>query len=131
MRFIKIRPNVLMSLSFGLFITSVLVAGCSKKAETTDQSQSSTAASGEQIATGKTVFTSNGCTRCHTMDGQGGRMGPELTHAGADSAHTAQWISDFVKNPKVTKPNTRMPAFGDKIKESDLSALGAYLASLK
>jgi mono/diheme cytochrome c family protein len=83
------------------------------------------------IAQGKGVYDANGCARCHTLGGSGGRMGPDLTHAGAEPTHTPQWLAEHVKNPRAQNHSSRMPAFEGRIRPSDLSALGVYLASLK
>jgi mono/diheme cytochrome c family protein len=83
------------------------------------------------IESGKTAFASNRCSNCHSINGQGGRRAPDLTHVGADPKHTAEWIAAYVKNPKSQDPASRMPAFGARINDQDLKALGAYLSSLK
>ena len=120
---------VLTTVSLALPLLLLALAGCAKS----DQSASPPAAAGgaDLAATGKTVFQSNGCTRCHALGGQGGRMGPDLTHAGADPKHTPQWIADYVKDPKAVNPGSRMPAFGSRINDQDRLALGTYLAGLK
>jgi mono/diheme cytochrome c family protein len=87
--------------------------------------------SAAQIAAGKKVYAANGCANCHTIAGKGGKIGPELTRVGAEANHTPKWLEEKVANPKASNPDSTMPAFGDKIKGKDLTALGAYLASLK
>jgi mono/diheme cytochrome c family protein len=127
--FLKNERTVFTTAILALPVLLLALAGCAKS----DQSASPPAATGDTAlaATGKTVFQSNGCTRCHSLGGQGGRMGPDLTHAGADPKHTPQWIADFVKDPKAVNPGSRMPAFGSRIGDQDRLALGTYLASLK
>jgi mono/diheme cytochrome c family protein len=41
------------------------------------------------------------------------------------------WIADHIKNPRSHNPNSRMPAFGNRIAAGDIDAIAAYLASLK
>lgn len=82
-------------------------------------------------AAGKIVYASNGCARCHALAGQGGRSGPDLSHVGAESSHTSDWLVAYIKDPKTHNPGSRMLAFAGKITDKDLLALGAYLASLK
>jgi cytochrome c553 len=60
----------------------------------------------------------------------GGR-GPDLGMVGKDPEHTVAWLMEHIRNPKVHKPDSRMPAFEGKIKDDDLRALAEYLASLK
>ena len=79
------------------------------------------------MATGRTVFESNGCAGCHS----GGGQAPDLSHVGAEAEHTPEWLVAHIKNPKTHNPSSTMPAFAGKISDSDLLALGAYLASLK
>jgi cbb3-type cytochrome oxidase cytochrome c subunit len=59
------------------------------------------------------------------------QKGPDLGKVGADPTHTPQWLAEHVRNPKIHKPQSRMPSYAGKIKEEDLLALADYLASLK
>jgi len=116
-----------MLTGLALVVALGLAAGCNK-----GSGGGAAAPAGAQlIATGQTVFTANNCTRCHSVGGQGGRMGPDLTHVGADPSHTPQWLADHVRNPKAHNPGSRMPGFQGRITDPDLNALGVYLASLK
>jgi len=66
--------------------------------------------------------------------GPGGRGpgGPSLAHVGSKPDRTAQWLADHIRDPKSHNPRSRMPSFGpEKISDTDLAALGEYLASLK
>lgn len=95
-----------------------------------------------QFAAGRKVFDSNGCARCHSL-GEGGTpqgppesgprrpKGPDLSQVGANPAHTVPWIEEHIRNPKSHKPESKMPAFAEKISAEDLTALAEYLASLK
>jgi len=107
---------------------------------------------GEEFTTGKRVYANNRCANCHRLGetgggrspgpmggppgggkGPGGGMnGPNLTAVGGDPAHTKEWIAEHVRNPRVHKPMSRMPPSGpEKISDTDLEALAAYLASRK
>ncbi len=57
--------------------------------------------------------------------------GPDLGKVGANPDHTVEWLVAFIKNPKASKPQSRMPEFGTKLSDDDLKALAEYLASLK
>ena len=47
---------------------------------------------------GKKLFEgSGGCSSCHMMGGQGGRLGPDLS--GTGSARSAEYIVDSIRNP--------------------------------
>jgi cytochrome c oxidase subunit II len=87
---------------------------------------------------GKEVFMAASCIMCHSIGGTtaGGNVAPDLTHlasrktiaAGAlpnTAANLASWIMD----PQNIKPGTKMPP--NELKPDDLTALVAYLQSLK
>jgi mono/diheme cytochrome c family protein len=88
----------------------------------------------DEFAAGKRVYNQN-CTHCHTIGGDtasGGRGGNRKRDlAGVGGEHDADWFVRFVRDPRRTKPGTRMQGFGDRIGETDLRALGQFLASLK
>ena len=87
---------------------------------------------------GREVFLRSSCVMCHAIQGThaAARLGPDLTHVGSrrriasgrlanNTATLAAWISD----PQSIKPGARMPATA--LPAEDLTALSAYLASLK
>lgn len=96
-------------------------------------------AGGETLAgaSGKRVYDSLDCSRCHSMGGSaGGGMkkrgpGPDLSRVGANPSHTVEWISEHVRNPRSHRANSRMPGYEEKISREDLRSLAEYLASLK
>jgi len=69
------------------------------------------------------------CFSCHTIDGAGGKDGPELSHAGLKL--TAATIEQRIIDPKSVKPDSDMPAFGGKIAPEDIRAIAGWLASRK
>ncbi|HET6385509.1 MAG TPA: DUF2231 domain-containing protein [Armatimonadota bacterium] len=75
----------------------------------------------------RTTFQGN-CIGCHTIAGQGGQVGPDLTHEGV--RHNATWILQQINNPKAHNPNTNMPGFS-KLPTGSKTALADYLASLR
>lgn len=83
------------------------------------------------VATGKTLFRSDdlGCLGCHKMNGEGGRSGPDLTHAGRLNADI-EWQIAHLKNPESKTPGSKMPAYND-LPATDLRALATYMASLQ
>jgi len=106
------------------------------------------------FAAGKKVFAASGCFRCHAIDGvRGGMMaggpggasgppgsggpggmmgmrGPDLGKVAQNPAHTVEWLKAFVADPRSQKPDAKMPPQG-QVKESDLTKLAEFLASLK
>jgi mono/diheme cytochrome c family protein len=99
-----------------LFLGALALFGCSK-AQDSEAAPPATA--------GKTIFESKDCGNCHGP----GKRAPQLTKLGAE--HDAAWIVAHVKNPKTHNPNSGMPGYEGKMSESDLQAIGSYLASLK
>lgn len=129
------RAAVIFPLA-GCWLGVLLLAGCSGSGSTSGSGASSApggappaAAPAASGGSGEQVYAANGCSNCHVLNGQGGRQGPDLTHAGA--SHDAKWLADHVKDPKAHKPGSRMPSFQGRISDADLTALGEYLASLK
>ena len=81
----------------------------------------------------KELFSAH-CAKCHGLDGaspSGAMKGPDLTKAGADAAHTADWIAEHIKNPKAHKPESRMPGFEKKLTAEEVKALADDLAKRK
>jgi ubiquinol-cytochrome c reductase cytochrome b subunit len=68
------------------------------------------------------------CISCHTIDGDGGKQGPDLTHAARKPDRDAAWFERWVADPGEVNPDADMPAFGGKLSSSELKAIAAYLA---
>jgi mono/diheme cytochrome c family protein len=80
------------------------------------------------VELGKRLYSNKyGCNGCHSLAGEGGRVGPALDRAGFRLNGT--WIYRWVKNPQAMKPETRMPALG--LSDADAKAVTAYLATLR
>jgi cytochrome c2 len=81
---------------------------------------------------GKDVVQIRGCLRCHTIGESGGKKGkgPDLSHVGADPKHTKEWLAGYVKDPKGTNPDSKMPAHPD-LSDKELDMLADYLSGLK
>jgi ubiquinol-cytochrome c reductase cytochrome b subunit len=77
---------------------------------------------------GQQLFTSNHCTVCHSINGAGGNVGPDLSHE-ASKGRSRQWIMDQIKNPKMHDPNSIMPAFVN-LTDEQRSDLAEYLLSV-
>ncbi len=69
---------------------------------------------------------SNMCIACHTVAGEGGDTGPDLSLVGArrDAASLRAVIAD----PSAEYPDTLMPAYGERMTEEQMSAMVNYLA---
>ena len=110
-----------------------------------------------EFAAGKKIFRAQ-CARCHSVSvqmagepgpggpggppggpGSGGpggppggprSRGPNLSKVGADPDHTVEWLTQYIRNPKSVKENSKMPP-QKNISGDDLQAVAEYLASLK
>ncbi|MBV9596714.1 MAG: cytochrome c oxidase subunit II [Chloroflexi bacterium] len=89
---------------------------------------------------GEQVFLKNTCVACHAirgLPGVTGTVGPDLTHLGSRSTlgagvidNTPDNLQAWIRDAQSIKPGVLMPAF-PSVSPSDLSALVAYLESLK
>jgi ubiquinol-cytochrome c reductase cytochrome b subunit len=74
------------------------------------------------IVTGAQLFHDKGCEFCHTVDGQGGMRGPDLT----DVAHRLS-VNDL--RIKIANGGGNMPSFAGIVTHDDLDNLVAFLES--
>jgi hypothetical protein len=58
---------------------------------------------------GEKLFFQVGCSQCHTINGKGGHMGPDLT--GVTNRRSDDWIYRYIQNPQKINPMARMHAF--------------------
>lgn len=69
------------------------------------------------------------CVGCHTIDGEGGTEGPNLSHIGAK--HDEAYFRRLIDDPEAVDPKAEMPSFGSRLSEEELNAMAAYLAGRK
>lgn len=76
---------------------------------------------------GRMVFRDQGCYGCHTAEGMGTPIGPDLSRIGAKRNETdlARWLRD----PSTHRPSAHMPKI--QLTEAEVQALTAYLGSLR
>jgi len=79
------------------------------------------------IAYGKTLYRQEGCFICHRLDGEGTKVGPDLTVEGT-RGRSAAWLVGHFKNPAAYVPGSIMPSFKN-LTDEQLSALTAFLES--
>jgi cytochrome c oxidase subunit II len=103
-----------------------------------NQTQTSYTPASDSQRYGQQVFLSSTCVMCHTINGTpaGSNIGPNLTHvasrkmiAAATLVNTREHLEQWIKDPQIFKPGTRMPA--NNLAEGDMQALLDYLQSLK
>ncbi len=72
---------------------------------------------------GKAVFGDARCTTCHSIEGRGGTLGPELTKVG--SKVRRDWLFGFLKDPFRDHPETLMVHY--RLSDAQIGDLAAYL----
>lgn len=76
---------------------------------------------------GAVVFQNKQCRNCHSLDGIGGKRGPDLTHVG--QRLTLDQLVDQVSNG--TPGGGNMPAYGKQMSPAEMTALVKFLQSLR
>lgn len=77
---------------------------------------------------GERIYQSWGCPTCHTLDGKGGKLGPDLARAG--ETHTdPYWFRRYLSDPRSIIPTSVKPPV--KLSDADMDDLTAYLLGLK
>jgi mono/diheme cytochrome c family protein len=74
---------------------------------------------------GGEVFRRSRCVTCHSVNGRGGTLAPELGHVGAKASR--EWLYSWVRDPHRLQPATLMPRF--RFSDDEARDLAAYLAS--
>ena len=61
------------------------------------------------VYNGEKLFFRVGCSQCHSFQGRGGRMGPDLS--AVSNIRSDEWIDSYLQDPKKINPLSRMPSF--------------------
>ena len=69
------------------------------------------------------------CVVCHRISGEGGTLGPDLTHVGV--RRDAAGIKAVIEDAPEMYGETEMPTFRDRLTPEQIDALASYLASRK
>lgn len=83
----------------------------------------------ELIAYGKTLYRQEGCFMCHQLNGEGGKVGPDLTVEGT-RGRSDDWLIGHFKEPPAYTPGSIMPSFKN-LTDEQLRALVAFLQHQK
>lgn len=83
----------------------------------------------ELISHGRKLYRQEGCMGCHQLDGEGGKVGPELTIEGT-RGRSDEWLVGHFKDPSAYTPGSVMPSF-NQLTDDQLQALTVLLQSEK
>jgi ubiquinol-cytochrome c reductase cytochrome b subunit len=77
---------------------------------------------------GAVLYKGQGCADCHTIDGEGGDEGPDLTEVG--TKHSIAWLHSFVEEPGRFHEDSDMPSFGPpNLSHQEIEELTRYLST--
>jgi ubiquinol-cytochrome c reductase cytochrome b subunit len=79
------------------------------------------------LVLGAVLYQANQCSTCHTLNGEGGKLGPEIN--GVRARHDRAWVLGHFSDPEKFTPGSQMPAF-DFLSDQDLTALTDYVLSI-
>ncbi|HYM19841.1 MAG TPA: c-type cytochrome [Candidatus Kapabacteria bacterium] len=124
-------PNFMLSDPEATAITAFIV----DQAKGSNYSPLAHYSGGGDIARGKQTFFDAGCIACHAIDEyksndrlrlkEGDSFGPDLNKEG--SKVTAEWVFDWIKNPKNYLAHSRMPSL--RLTDEEASDLTAFVMS--
>ena len=77
---------------------------------------------------GARIFLAQSCNTCHSIQGSGGSLAPDLTHEG--SRQTRDWILAQINDPRCHKADSVMPSF-KQLPDTEKAELADYLAGMK
>jgi len=120
---------VLLAISFWFWWTKeqrAFVESTSRSAtsvELISPSAQSAEGDSEIITQGKRLFEEEDCLSCHSIYGQGGKVGPDLAYVGRRKP--VDWIMQHIKDPQSASPGTVMPKFG--FLDEEVKAITVFL----
>jgi ubiquinol-cytochrome c reductase cytochrome b subunit len=77
---------------------------------------------------GATLVGSLGCAGCHSINGTGGSVGPDLSNE-SRQGRSREWLMDQIRDPKSHNPNSIMPSY-PSLTQQQLDQIVDYLQSL-
>ncbi len=74
------------------------------------------------------------CSKCHALNGEGGRIGPELNAASSPVEYRDRdWLRDWIEDPSRIRPDARMPALNPELPDRGrtVDAILDYLEAMR
>jgi cytochrome c551/c552 len=115
-RFLDSIIKISVGLFFLVSISIILTAYSSK-------------ANANSSISGASLFKSKGCIACHTINGKGGKVGPNLSHIGSNNL-SYHWMKEQLADPAAHFRSNIMPSYGS-MPPAKIKILVNYLESLK
>ena len=81
----------------------------------------------ESAIQGAAIYQMNQCGGCHSLNGEGGKTGPELN--GLRLRRERSWVQAHFMDPEKLSPGSGMPPFDD-LSSQDLDSLTDYVLSI-
>lgn len=106
----------------------LLVGGCEQSAPPPPAVPAGDAQTGGRPEAGKALFIKQECLNCHSLKGEGGSQGPDLTQV--TLRRSREWLTDFIYVPSEKFPDATMPQV-DWGSEQEVADVVAFLESLK
>lgn len=78
---------------------------------------------------GERVYQEQDCSSCHTINGFGTPVGPDL--AGLAERRTLSWIHIYLEDPLLIKPDSAMPGYLGALTHEEIEGISLYLMSLE
>jgi ubiquinol-cytochrome c reductase cytochrome b subunit len=79
------------------------------------------------VLAGRMIYDKNGCAACHSIQGKGGKVGPDLSHVG--KKRDREWLVSHFRDPQAVSPGSIMPKV--TLPDQELNQLTDYMLSLK
>ena len=119
-----IATCVLVILMVGLFTTLGTIAPWSPRFDAPPLSAQVVGTTSGQVAEGAKLFHDRGCEYCHTIAGNGGLRGPDLTNV-------ADRLTSDQMTIRILNGGTNMPAFAANLTPQETKDLVAFLDTRK
>ena len=121
-----VKAYVLVAFGFFLAMMLTVIFVAKEPKESSAASETTTTVAGPSaadLAAGKKVFTTVGCSTCHTLKDANatGKVGPDLDQLKPDAARVAK---------QVTNGGKVMPAFKSTLTPAQIQAVAAYVFSV-
>ncbi len=78
---------------------------------------------------GERVYQEQACSSCHTINGVGTSVGPDL--AGLAERRTLSWIHIYLEDPLLINPSSAMPGYLGTLTHEEMEGISLYLMSLE